>query len=923
MGYLSNEPGSQLTPEESVAVSELANLGDPGDVLTVNPSGTGLEYLPNSSSGSTGPTGYTGYTGPAGGGSGSTGPTGYTGYTGPSASVTGVFLLDQSSPQTVINGVPVFNSGLRTAFTSKIGETNDYFSVEKLTISGSFGGGIFDGSFPIVRFHSDDFPANTEIGAIDTGLFLRESVIGDGAQLSFIAADFADTGNVSALLYNTTVKEFFFANPVLGSYMPVTMGKITIPSAIGTYTGTNSPVVYGGFDYYFTGYYSAIYWMKANKNGNPDFFYDNGSTTPIPITGLKGSEGTVNVYAVNILGGHLTIYSDMSEAEIIAALLGTDPGVTVSYHEPAFTVDNGVWANVMTLPICSPSGTTVWTNPADIAQVTWIIGTGFEVAQNTADITHIGSYFNTSASAIFGYAGKLQIGNGHYLGQTSFPVTVNNIISTSSGTIDGSLAFLLESTLSDNTTGSLSSSGVFGANWVLGTNTNYTGQITAMWGDISSLGTGTVTLANGFLTGLAHSGTGTEFRTWNEFNGYSFTFGSRGSSSASEVITSLYQFKVFDFTSVNHFSIATNYGLYIPDNTTSAVTSWGIYNLDRTYLSGDVIVGNDPIEQLQIDGYGLSFIGATHNQLPYWHLVGNSTLFGFNNVANPDGPEDGGNIIFYANNGSIMGGNGGSVNFLAGSANGGDGNGGTINIGSGLAYEAGTPGYVYIYESTNSNSLLLNETGALFNCGIARVGGLSTQFLKADGSLDSNTYLTSGETGPTGPTGPIGPTGYTGPAGGSSSTGPTGDTGPMGPTGYTGLDSTVTGPTGYTGGIGPTGDTGYTGPTGYTGYTGLDSTVTGPTGYTGPIGSTGFTGYTGLMGPTGYTGPIGSTGFTGYTGLMGPTGYTGPIGSTGYTGPNSNVTGPTGYTGYTGGIGPTGYTGPGSSLPITTFNYYN
>lgn len=91
MAYLSNEPGSQLTPEEQIILSEIANLGDPGDILVVDPSGTSLEYVPNPGGatgptgpiGATGPTGPTGDTGPTGADSTVTGPTGPTGYTGP------------------------------------------------------------------------------------------------------------------------------------------------------------------------------------------------------------------------------------------------------------------------------------------------------------------------------------------------------------------------------------------------------------------------------------------------------------------------------------------------------------------------------------------------------------------------------------------------------------------------------------------------------------------------------------------------------------------------------------------------------------------------------------------------------------------------------------------------------------------------
>lgn len=50
MGYLSNEKGTELTPQEQAIISELANLGNPGDVPTVDPTGTSLEYKPAVSS---------------------------------------------------------------------------------------------------------------------------------------------------------------------------------------------------------------------------------------------------------------------------------------------------------------------------------------------------------------------------------------------------------------------------------------------------------------------------------------------------------------------------------------------------------------------------------------------------------------------------------------------------------------------------------------------------------------------------------------------------------------------------------------------------------------------------------------------------------------------------------------------------------
>ena len=49
MGYLANQPGSELTPEELIILSEVATLGDPFDVLRVNSTGDGVEYAPNAS----------------------------------------------------------------------------------------------------------------------------------------------------------------------------------------------------------------------------------------------------------------------------------------------------------------------------------------------------------------------------------------------------------------------------------------------------------------------------------------------------------------------------------------------------------------------------------------------------------------------------------------------------------------------------------------------------------------------------------------------------------------------------------------------------------------------------------------------------------------------------------------------------------
>jgi len=51
MTYLGNA-SIPLTPEEELILSEIMALGDPGQVLAVNPGGTGLEYVDQSGSSS-------------------------------------------------------------------------------------------------------------------------------------------------------------------------------------------------------------------------------------------------------------------------------------------------------------------------------------------------------------------------------------------------------------------------------------------------------------------------------------------------------------------------------------------------------------------------------------------------------------------------------------------------------------------------------------------------------------------------------------------------------------------------------------------------------------------------------------------------------------------------------------------------------
>ena len=45
MSHISNRPGTTLTLEEELVLSELAALGSPFDILRVNSTGSGIEYV--------------------------------------------------------------------------------------------------------------------------------------------------------------------------------------------------------------------------------------------------------------------------------------------------------------------------------------------------------------------------------------------------------------------------------------------------------------------------------------------------------------------------------------------------------------------------------------------------------------------------------------------------------------------------------------------------------------------------------------------------------------------------------------------------------------------------------------------------------------------------------------------------------------
>lgn len=217
------------------------------------------------------------------------------------------------------------------------------------------------------------------------------------------------------------------------------------------------------------------------------------------------------------------------------------------------------------------------------------------------------------------------------------------------------------------------------------------------------------------------------------------------------------------------------------------------------------------------------------------------------------------------------------------------------------------PAFTSASQALSEGSDILTDTCIIDSNGVTATkfitkNGTSSQFVKGDGSLDTNTYiknnmtvaasagttagasydatnnkltltLPKGDTGAVGPQGPKGDKGDTGPAGAA---GKTGATGPQGPAGAAGAKGDTWVPSVTSAGVLSWTKNGTTTPTSVNikGATGPQGPA-GPAGPTGPQGPTGATGARGATGATGATGPKGDKG---NTGAQGPTGPQGPAG---------------------------------------------
>ena len=269
MSYQANQPGTELTVDEQIVLSDLANLGTPGQVPTVNPSGSGLVYSdvpsgPTGYTGPTGPTGYTGYTGPGNftGYTGYTGPTGYTGDTGPIPTPAG-------NPTEVQYNDTVFGASPNFTYDS----ANGAVLVNALNNNGGFLIKDIAGANVLAQLGSPD----------DTNGSLTLSTVGTPI-VSLNAGDVSYFNNANGLVLGSNVK---VSDEILN-----VAGKTIITGNLGV-GSANDPTTYN-LDAYGTarafGADGLGGFRLTKTDGQSGGFYMYGSDDTTPLGGVYYDE---------------------------------------------------------------------------------------------------------------------------------------------------------------------------------------------------------------------------------------------------------------------------------------------------------------------------------------------------------------------------------------------------------------------------------------------------------------------------------------------------------------------------------------------------------------------------------------------------------------------------------------------------------
>ena len=363
-------------------------------------------------------------------------------------------------------------------------------------------------------------------------------------------------------------------------------GDFEVESENYHYTATNSPFKRGGINYYMSGDASVIWAIKKDDTWHLSLFEDgvfmDDGTLTGAISSLDQTIGSLNVFLVDGGDGsqkvtivtnetfdNVKAYMDANFGLNLSNESGTEGIGAYSFSSPNYTFNmpNG-WS------VADNSATTTWVNPPTLTGTPTPL---FAVDHSTGNVTLTGDLTNLNSDADLTWKGKVTFSSlsSSQIGVNDYGLFVSKATATTSAGVYAGLGFSLIAT--NNTDSQGIYLGVFGQTIVSGKG-NYTGPFV------------------GFFSSLVIGGSGD--KTLSEYDGFGFFPKNGSEGGGSTTINNLYQFKGSTLSGFSgagsNVSVVNNYGIIIPDNTAYVTGgSWGIFNLDRTYLGRNVGIGAD------------------------------------------------------------------------------------------------------------------------------------------------------------------------------------------------------------------------------------------------------------------------------------------------------------------------------------------
>lgn len=376
------------------------------------------------------------------------------------------------------------------------------------------------------------------------------------------------------------------------------------------YTGSSSPLSYGGTDYYTAGDIAAGYaiWDGA---WSTTLFFDDGTTESL-IDTLDETYGDLNAYAIDAMNDDsvlLTMYSnsgtDASIIQLISTFTGTTSAVIEQSWKPAFTKVGNTYSWTGTPSVAAPSVNTTWPDPPYLTASALPL---FKVDGNSGTVTVAGSVDvsghlrnrDNSSSRLY-WSGPVSFGeqeiNPTLPEEQSAVQVYKSFYSTSAGTINVALGFTGNLAPSSNSVSPLY--GIFGGVFASDSNlagVNFTGNMASSNYTLFADTSGQINNMFGNVTGLSMSEDGV---TVDNFKGQTYSI--YAGSSGTGTINNATIYDVAQLYAGNGWEVGNFYGLKIPDNSLYATTSWGIFNEDRSYFGRQLELGVNSYVQFEGD----------------------------------------------------------------------------------------------------------------------------------------------------------------------------------------------------------------------------------------------------------------------------------------------------------------------------------